>query len=311
MPVRLSVDALDSRIVPAVTGAADPAFAAGVGYVASVAAGANQLNAALVQPDGKIVLAGTTDATNPVNADFVVVRLNPDGTPDASFNGTGRLVLPSFGPGSDDQATAIGRQSNGGLVVGGWTNKGGTYDFVAVRVTAAGGLDTGFGTNGYTVLNPGGTDKAYALAVGDDDRVVLAGSADATDSVAVVRLSASGLVDPTFNAGTVRTFQLGGFEEARGAAVYSDDTILLAGWRTTAAGTDTVALRVADDGAFTAGNFGTDQFDTGTEITTFARLDAGGEDKGRAVQLLPDNRFVVAGYATVGTARQLAVSRFS
>ncbi len=308
MPVRLSVDALDARLTPAVTGAADPAFA---GYVASVAAGANQLNAALVQPDGKIVLAGTSDATNPANADFVVVRLNPDGTPDPTFNGTGRLVLPSFGPGSDDQATAVGRQSNGSLVVGGWTNKGAGYDLVAVRITPTGGLDTGFGTNGYAVVDAGGTDKAYALAVGADDRVVLAGSAGGTDSVAVARLSASGQLDPTFNAGKARTIQLGGQEEARGVAIYADNSILLAGWRTAAGLTDTVALRLSVDGTFTAGNFGTASFDSGTEVATFARLDAGGEDKALAATLLPDNRFVLAGYATVGAAKQLAVSRFT
>jgi uncharacterized delta-60 repeat protein len=52
-------------------------------------------NAVLVQPDGKIVVAG--DSYNGVYYDFGVVRYNPDGSLDTTFNGTGKVVT-DFGP---------------------------------------------------------------------------------------------------------------------------------------------------------------------------------------------------------------------
>jgi uncharacterized delta-60 repeat protein len=44
-------------------------------------------NGVKLQSDGKIVVAGLSNIAG--NNDFLVVRYNPDGTLDTSFNGTG------------------------------------------------------------------------------------------------------------------------------------------------------------------------------------------------------------------------------
>ena len=46
-------------------------------------------SSALVQPDGKIVVAGVKDASDPNISRAVLVRYNGDGSLDASFNRTG------------------------------------------------------------------------------------------------------------------------------------------------------------------------------------------------------------------------------
>ena len=50
-------------------------------------------NALVIQPDGKIVVAGqATDPTSPTNTGFALVRYNTNGSLDTSFDGDGRVV---------------------------------------------------------------------------------------------------------------------------------------------------------------------------------------------------------------------------
>ena len=64
-------------------------------------------NAMVLQPDGKIVVAGKT-RQGPVRFDFALVRYNPGGSPDATF-GTGGTVVTSLGfsGGTDDEPWAL------------------------------------------------------------------------------------------------------------------------------------------------------------------------------------------------------------
>lgn len=74
-----------------------------------------------VQPDGKIVMVGTsTIATSPsINRDFGIVRLDPDGTLDGSFGSGGRVTLDITGLGRDDKAFAVAIQEDGKILIGG------------------------------------------------------------------------------------------------------------------------------------------------------------------------------------------------
>src|SRR5438105_496196 len=69
----------------AMAGDLDPSFGTGGGAVLDLGA-ADRANAEVVQPDGKIVLAGTS------GADFAIARLNPDGSLDSSFGAAGKVV---------------------------------------------------------------------------------------------------------------------------------------------------------------------------------------------------------------------------
>src|SRR5439155_9601498 len=85
------LEALEAREVPAAVGGLDPSFGAG-GKVTAGFGPATTFQAVAVQPDGKVVAAGATNAGG--SFDFLVVRFNPDGTPDAAFNqGTGKVLI--------------------------------------------------------------------------------------------------------------------------------------------------------------------------------------------------------------------------
>src|SRR5262249_23223072 len=68
-------------------GVPDPSFN-GTGFRRlSAGDGVEQGNAIVVQPDGKLLVAGQTKVSG--TARFALARVNPDGTPDATFAGGG------------------------------------------------------------------------------------------------------------------------------------------------------------------------------------------------------------------------------
>jgi uncharacterized delta-60 repeat protein len=100
-------------------------------------------NSVLLQSDGKIVAAGYTD-----NAGFsylmAVARYNTDGSLDSTFNGDG-IQTTAIGS-SDDQATSIAIQTDGNIVVAGYSESSPNYKFALVRYlgsASSGGGDSG------------------------------------------------------------------------------------------------------------------------------------------------------------------------
>jgi hypothetical protein len=89
------------------------------------AASSSQVHSAILQADGKIVAVGSSPAVlfdgtlgsaDQVDAsrDFLIVRFNRDGSPDASF-GTAGVVKVDFN-GDDDSATGVVQEPDGKLV---------------------------------------------------------------------------------------------------------------------------------------------------------------------------------------------------
>lgn len=126
-------------------------------------------NAALLLPDNRIVVAGM------IQNDFALVRLSANGALDPSFAAAGQGITP-VSAGNWDAATAIARQADGKLLVGGWVyeGNGSSANFVAVRYGEDGVVDTSFGTAGMTITPmAGGTrsDSGRALVLQADERV--------------------------------------------------------------------------------------------------------------------------------------------
>lgn len=98
-------------------------------------AGSESANALSLQPDGKIVIAG--NCSNGVNDDFCIVRLNADGSFDASFAGpsgtaNGRFLLPIGS--SVDVAYALALQPDGKILIAGYCYSGTSDDFCIARL---------------------------------------------------------------------------------------------------------------------------------------------------------------------------------
>ena len=115
-------------------GSLDASFGGGDGLVMTDLGSRTDLGRALaLQPDGKIVVAGTSDD------DVALVRYTAAGDPDGAFgNGGMRGSRGGF-------ATGVALQSDGKIVVVGHRGGALTTDFALYRYSAGGGPDTAFG----------------------------------------------------------------------------------------------------------------------------------------------------------------------
>jgi uncharacterized delta-60 repeat protein len=125
-----------------------------------------------VQPDGRILVAGTSGDGGPTS-NFAVARFATDGNLDPTF-GTAGKVITSFFQGAD-RAFAIALQSTGKIVVAGTANG---VAFGLVRYNPDGSLDNSFGSGAkVTTLFSSGSESANAVAFQSDGKIVAVGSA--------------------------------------------------------------------------------------------------------------------------------------
>ncbi len=171
------------------------------------------VRAMTIQADGKILVVGeaataswngfsTVVSTN----QFGIARFNSDGTPDTDFSADGFTTV-SFISGAECRPWDVAVQSDGRVVVAGWTNTTSDDDselnFAVLRLNANGSLDNTFSSDGKVQLDFGVDDSyAHAVEVQSDGKIVVAGTYDysAGDSKMVVaRLNADGTLDNTFS----------------------------------------------------------------------------------------------------------------
>lgn len=188
----------------------------------------NSANAVALQPDGKIVVAGSV---NPGQArNFSLLRFNADGSLDTAFNREGALITSvSMG---DDEALALGILADGRIVAGGYSSNGENRDFALVCYFPDGSLDKDFGRNG-VVLTPvsGGDDEISALVITPDGKIVAAGNVTGTaGSVAVAaRYLADGELDSSFGERGVSLIGVGSESRAEGIALRDQGGVVLSG----------------------------------------------------------------------------------
>ena len=113
-----------------------------------------------IQPDGRIVAAGYAGCnTGEPGDDFAVVRYNTDGTLDASFDGDGK-ALTAISTGSVDSASSVAVQTDGRIIVAGFSYDGPNRgDFAIVRYNANGTLDTSFDGDGKAITGMGSSSS--------------------------------------------------------------------------------------------------------------------------------------------------------
>lgn len=137
----------------------------------SIGAGNDEGYAVAVQPDGKIVVAGSTVVGT--ETDLAVVRYNADGSLDNNFGTSGTKTI-SLGA-SDYHAFAVALQPDGKIVLAGGNLNGSAREFAFVRLNADGSLDSGFGSGGKLLLSIGAGGFAEGVALQPDGKLVAAG----------------------------------------------------------------------------------------------------------------------------------------
>lgn len=216
-------------------GGLDPSFGGGgtvfTAFSDTFGSGAN---AVAPQPDGKLVLAGFARHPERAHDGFAVVRYLQDGRLDPTFAGSGGVITavdPQSGAGHNDIGRAVAVDPQGRILVAGET--GGAFkDLALVRYLADGSLDPAFGDGGGVVTDLGGDDRAQALALQPDGKILVAGSGGRTsnEDFVLVRYLPDGRLDPSFGqGGHVTTDFRGGADRGQGLALRPDGKIVVGG----------------------------------------------------------------------------------
>src|SRR5437660_2351392 len=253
----------------------------------------------VIQPNGKIVVAGGAFPLFTFLGNFELVRYNPNGSLDTSF-GSGGIVTTSF-PGQGSYAFALALQADGKIIAAGtdfvnFSNEDNyNTDFGLERYNPDGTPDTTFGNGGQVTTDfDGFNDDAFSILVQPDGKLVAVGSAKNPATFydfASARYPANGTIDTTFGvAGKVRTdFGHADFDQARSAALQPDGKIVAAG---------TAIFNNGLSEPFAVARYNSN----GTLDTTFSSdgkmfIDFGSFDQtAYKVLLQPDGKIVTVGY---------------
>ena len=212
-------------------GTLDDSFGAGGVVITLVGTDALALSVA-VQADGKIVVVGYS-YTIQNTSDFTVVRYNPNGSLDTSFNGTG-IVTTSFG-GDNSFAYKVILQPDGKIVAAGSTFTGNsTFAFALARYNPDGSLDPGFGAGG-KIIHAVSIGCIYLndAALQPDGKIVASGLSDVyycnASVSAIVRYNTNGSIDTSFAQNGVFTTEEN-FVIGNGIALQPDGKLIAFGY---------------------------------------------------------------------------------
>ena len=224
----------------------------------------NNVYATVIQSNGKIVIGGEFtdyDGTGLNN----IIRLNADGTVDATFN-TG-------GTGANIRVWTLAIQTDGKIIVGGeFTDYNGTgLNYIArlnTNGTVDGTFNTGTGTNGIV----------WAISIQSDNKIIIGGAFSDYNSVAlnfIGRLNTDGTVDVTFNTG------VGTDDQVYTSAIQSDGKIIIAG-------------EFTSYNIFTSNHIACINTD-GTVNTAYNQDITGANDAIATTALQPDGKIIIGG----------------
>ena len=213
-------------------GTRDSTFGEG-GIVTTNLGGAETAFSIAIQPNGKVLLAGSATGSKRSGSSFAVVRYDPAGRIDRSFGKDGAAILEFS---SDfDSAHAMALQSDGKIVLAGAASLNSNSPFALARFNGDGTLDTTFGMSGKVTTNFfGRRNRALAVTLQPDGKIAAAGWAarpeDGREILAIARYTPNGALDSTFGtAGMVTNDFAGRGGEARSIKIQPDGKIVVAG----------------------------------------------------------------------------------
>ncbi len=240
-------------------GSNDGSFSPGTGF--------DEMVSAIVrQTDGKLIAGGNFTSYNGVTNN-AIVRINANGSHDASFS-SGSGFGGKKGAGS---VSALALQSDGKVLAGGnFIDYNGTGVENLVRLNTGGTLDGTFSAS----VNNG----VSQIVIQPDGKIIIAGNfteVNGTARARIARLNANGTLDGTFNPGS-------GFDQSvRAIILQPDGKIVANGSFTTYNGTASAKIaRINANGTIDA------SFNTGTGF---------GSENPFSLALQPDGKIIVGG----------------
>lgn len=146
----------------------------------------------VIQPDGKLIIAGAPRLESTGQQVFGLVRLHTNGTLDPSFSRDGQLTT-SFGNFlTPVGVSAVTIQPDGKIIAAGISNG----NFTLVRYFANGNLDLSFSGDGKQTTNFGGNDAVSSIVLQPDGKILAAGVGN--NRFALARYQPNGTLDSSF-----------------------------------------------------------------------------------------------------------------
>lgn len=215
------------RLLP--DGTPDPAFGIGGVVYTNAVDDVHYAYAVDVQSTGHIVLAGLAYDLS-FDANVVLARYMPDGSPDGSF-GTGGLLQTDLGGGPGFQAAyAMQVMDDDRIVITGQNDVNG---LTCARFSPTGVPDATYGANGVAISGMSGS-TGLCMHLLPDGSVVAGGYAFPVGypDWMLARFDPNGDLDPGFGIGGIVTFDIGSDNESmKGVSVLSDGRIAACGYR--------------------------------------------------------------------------------
>jgi uncharacterized delta-60 repeat protein len=250
-PTRDDPDIALARYTP--DGSLDPSFGENGKVTTNFGAdNADYAESIAIDDRGRLVVGGATGAPNcnphqcTNDYDLALLRFRPNGTPDDSFGGDGR-VSSDFGS-IDEFAYGIAIDRRGRIVAAGVGSA--TGRFLVARYQPTGSLDPSFSGDGFTTTGfPGAGESggaratpirfslAFGVTIDRRGRIVAAGEAgsakcgscSAHTDFALARYDADGSLDSSFGRGGRKTTDFRARDNASAVEVDSRGRIVAAG----------------------------------------------------------------------------------
>ena len=223
---------------------------------------------------------------------------------DTTFSSDGKVTTDI---GTTDAGRAVAIQSDGKIVVAGFAQISGTYEFAVVRYGTDGTLDSSFSSDGIATIDvSSGNDLAYAIAIQSDGMIVVGGATGvggANTEFGVARLTSSGVLDTGFSTDGKIEFGVGaGDDVLTGLAIASDGDIVAVGYGSNGSNFDFAVARLTSAGVLDTA------FDSDGKVLVPV---GSGADYGHAVAIASDGDILVAGTSHNGSNEDMAVVRLT
>lgn len=254
-----------------------------------------------VQPDGKIIVAGTSTLISNFTNDFTLVRYNVDGTADTSF-GTNGILYADVG-GKNDIVPTVLLQADGKIILVGHSKNSADRSIISIfRFNSDGTTDTSFGTNGVTLsaITTSGTrgDTPFDAILQPDGKIVVAGAWNGAP-FCIARWNNNGSIDSNFgtDGNLCAITSPAGTGQMTSLALQTDGKIVASAKFTTSftAPFDFMIFRFNQNGTL----------DTSFDGDGYARTDFDSVfDDAMSIHVLPDGKILATGRAGINGSSQ-------
>ncbi len=256
--------------------------------------GNSEIRSVALQSDGKIVLSGLVE--NGTNQ-FAVARCNADGSPDNSFDGDG-IATTSFG--GDDKGNAVAIQSDGKILVAGYTG----FNVAVARYNANGSPDNSFDSDGKVVTVSGTSTAPPSILLQSDGKILV--STTTGNDFSVLRFNTNGSPDNSFDGDGLAAIDLGATDDrATCMALQSNGKIIVGGFRLMPVAKDYALVRFNNDGS------PDNSFDGDGKLSGYF---GASYDIGSSMAVQTDGKIVVAGWTgpvDLGSNNDFALARYN